>query len=186
MTTQQTDIEKTLKRILARELKEWPNYATHAVITKEISHDNSAALAFTKRGAPIWDSEKKDFSILAKGCAKDVFWLHSATIHSNFGLDASPENIVTRAEWEADRALLASEQAQPLGDSEEFDQALWDKVASNAIPSFLQTSEEWTSDEETFEPMESWSDIAKGAAQLADAFMAERAKRIAARNASHD
>lgn len=176
MTTQQTDIEKTLKRILARELKEWPNYATHAVITKEISRDNSAALAFTKRGAPIWDSEKKDFSILAKGCAKDVFWLTNVAIDQDFGLETSPENIVTRAQWEAERALLAYEQAQPLGDSEDFDQALWDKVAISALPAVIRV--EYT--------MANEATIVEYAARYADAFMAERAKRIAARKTNHD
>ena len=86
---------------------------------------------------------------------------------------------ITRADLEAERALLASEQAQPLGDSEEFDQALWDKVASDI---FIRACDEsiarFKSDEIEY--------VAGRSALYADAFMAERAKRIAARKASHD
>lgn len=74
------------------------------------------------------------------------------------------------------RVILALEQAQPLGDSEEFDQALWDKVAISALPAVIRV--EYT--------MANEATIVEYAARYADAFMAERAKRIAARKASHE
>lgn len=160
MTTQQTDIEKTLKRILARELKEWPLDAQY------ISQDHDGE-CFTE----------KDMGFVF--CAKNI-----CTRHRKYG-EAYPSRggknieIVTRSQWEAERALLASEQAQPLGDSEEFDQALWDKVASESMSLFTATVQITKADV-------TYSFVAETACNAADAFMAERAKRIAARKAVHD
>lgn len=135
MTTQQTDIEKTLKRILARELTEWPSIDT----SLQQCHDGEVVGYLVSLGFMSLASDYK-------------------------------EAVVTRADWEAERALLASEQAQPLGDSEEFDQALWDKVAVAALAKSIGTY-----------PDDSTSEQVRYCFEYADAFMAERAKRIAAR-----
>lgn len=121
---------------------------------------------------------------------KEICFLGECSIDKDFFISEMAEDVVLYGavgttkvymkDWLAARDRLHAETVKDMREptNADTDQALWDKVASNAIPSFLQTSEEWTSDEETSEPMKSWSDIAKGAAQLADAFMAERAKRL--------
>ena len=155
MTTQQTDIEKTLKRILARELKEWPKGALVAYqsrVDSEIYFDDQ-------------DGEGGYNCYLRSGISA-----------------VDPLSGVTRAEWEAERALLASEQAQPLVDSEEFDQALWDKVAIAAIGGLTASDIFYNSSMFQYRP----DNAAEFASGIADAFMADRAKRIAERKASHD
>lgn len=154
MTTQQTDIEKTLKRILARELKEWPADALGKPLNQ--AYDGSLYVS----------------SVHLNGCRAKYF---------NVYVTKCPyvASEVSRAEWEAERALLDSEQAQPLGDSEEFDQALWDKVASEI---FTRACDESIA---SYRP-EEVEYVAVRACTYADAFMDERAKRIAARKASHD
>lgn len=161
MTTQQTDIEKTLKRILARELPAWPSGAKFAF------QDYDGEVCF----------------IMECGGYSGLHFFASTVAHDNVRaiFHPNPDYGVTRAEWEAERALLASEQAQPLGDSEEFDQALWDKVAIAAFAIHLPKC--YSVREEISEAQNLAWDYASSDA---DAFMAERAKRIAARKASHD
>lgn len=144
MTAQQPIIEKTLKRILARELKEWPS---NQAFSLEQAFDGTVIYNFCL--PPSDEEEDRKHSGLIFDLASDWF-----------------DAYVTRSEWEAERALLASEQAQPVCDAEEFDQALWDKVALAC----LQCNRESTG-------------AAICAFDDADAFMAERAKRIAARKA---
>ena len=149
MTTQQTDVEKTLKRILARRFVHWPIEDAVAILDT-----NGSPTFFT-----------------------------GAIAHILLNCGGNFER-VTQAEWEAERALLASEQSQPLGDSEEFDQALWDKVAVALAPAVY--AECCKGMDATGYP-ENWREgVAKDWALTVDAFMAERAKRIAARKASHD
>lgn len=148
MTTQQTDIEKTLKRILARELAKWPEGA------KYIAQGKSGNL---------YNQE-----------SEVVGFIGQVAVNQDF-------ECVTRSQWEAERALLASEQAQPVGDAEEFDQALWDKVAIAAFAIHLPKC--YSVKEEISEAQNLAFAYASGDA---DAFMAERAKRIAARKAGHD
>lgn len=158
MTTQQTDIEKTLKRILARELQTWRNNADSAV------QDADGEVKFME-GVQAYLSYSSDV------------WERLDPVPGSIYLDVADdraESIVTRAEWEAERALLASDQAQPLGDSEEFDQALWDTVAISFIGgSAADQRATWTE--------RGTKEIVEQASNVADAFMAERAKRIAAR-----
>ena len=161
MTAKQTDIEKTLKRILARELKEWPAVAQDYPLTQ--AYDGSLFVSsadFPEGDAAIRTGIRLEI-------ADDI---------------ASDGGTVTRADWEAERALLASEQAQPLGDSEEFDQALWDKVAIAAIGGLTASDIFYNSSMFQYRP----DNAAEFASGIADAFMAERAKRIAARKSSHD
>lgn len=155
MTTQQTDIEKTLKRILARKLKEWPVIAQGHPLTQ--AYDGSLFVYC----ADLPEGYETIRTGIRLEIADDI---------------ASDGGTVTRAEWAAERYLLASEQAQPVGIAEEFDQALWDKVAKDL---FVKFSIEFEGDAEVRE-------TAENAFNSADAFMAERAKRIAARKASHD
>lgn len=154
MTTQQTDIEKTLKRILARELKEWPVIAKGHPLTQ--AYDGSLFVSC----ADLPEGDETIRTGIRLEIADDI---------------ASDGGTVTRAEWAAERYLLACEQAQPLGDSEEFDQALWDKVAVAALAKSIGTY-----------PDDTTSEQVRYCFEYADAFMAERAKHIAARKASHD
>lgn len=163
MTTQQTDIEKTLKRILARELPTWRNNADSAVQDADgevkFMRGVKASLSYSQN---VWERRYP-----VPGC----IYLDVA--------DDRAESIVTRAEWEAERALLASEQAQPVGDAEAFDQALWDRVAVAAVNGEMSCQSNATKRLDA-------GDLVRYSFAVADAFMAERAKRIAARKASHD
>lgn len=77
---------------------------------------------------------------------------------------------VTRAEWEAERARLTSGQVQPLEDSEEFDQVLWDKVAIKSMIAYM--SQPNAIGDVPIEEFVGWG------TGIADAFMVERAKRL--------
>lgn len=161
MTTQQTDIEKTLKRILARELKEWPVIAQGHPLTQ--AYDGSLFVSC----ADLPEGDETIRTGIRLEIADDI---------------ASDGGTVTRAEWAAERYLLNYEQAQPLGDSEEFDQALWDKVAIAAIGGLTASDIFYNSSMFQYRP----DNAAEFASGIADVFMAERAKRIAARKSSHD
>ena len=79
---------------------------------------------------------------------------------------------VTRAEWEAERARMAmdcisafsQEQDQAEQAVSQYEQELWDKVAANCYPRLLVES--------------TMAVAAQHAFNNADAFMAERAKRL--------
>lgn len=94
--------------ILARELTEWPSGATHAVITETHARSsNVLGICFTEYGPPVW--HRDNWTILAKGCGKYVYWLTEHDIKNSFGCEQSEENIASKSEWKAARsAYLAS------------------------------------------------------------------------------
>lgn len=102
--------------ILARELKEWPINATHAVITE--THARSSkdlGICFTESGPPVW--HRDHWTILGSGCGQDVYWLTAHDIKFTFGCEQSKQNIVSKSEWQSARAAyLAS--IQPARDPE--------------------------------------------------------------------
>lgn len=94
--------------ILARELTEWPNNATHAVVTKiDAIAGRYIGIRFTECGPPVWNGE--NWTILGDGCGEDVFWMPQHDIQNSFGFDPSEENIASKSEWQSARdAYLAS------------------------------------------------------------------------------
>lgn len=112
---------------LARELKEWPINAKHAVVTRGDAETGVPGVSFTKCGAPVWIHTENDWSILGYGCGRDVFWLTEYDIPNPFGCEPSEENIVSQSEWQSARAAyLAS--IQPTRDPESA--AVVDKPAN--------------------------------------------------------
>lgn len=95
--------------------------------------------------------------------------------------------IVTRAQWEAERARIAGLDAlakehtgeaitSVLCSAPGYEQELWDKVAVSAMQSL--TSSYWES-QDAFEDAKALVKCqCEGACEYADAFMAERAKRM--------
>ena len=175
MTTQQTDIEKTLKRILARELKEWPADA----LGKPLKQANDGSLYVSSVHLNGYSAKYLDVYVTECLCVASE---------------------VSSAEWEAERARIAKDKsdfAEHIGKIQDsafasaldelkdslldvkYEQELWDKVASDI---FIRACDEsiarFKSDEIEY--------VAGRSALYADAFMAERAKRIAARKANHE
>ena len=112
---------------LARELKEWPINATHAVVTRGDAETGVPGVSFTKCGAPVWIHTENDWSIRGYGCGRDVFWLTEYDIPNPLGCEPSEENIVSQSEWQSARAAyLAS--IQPTRDPESA--AVVDKPAN--------------------------------------------------------
>lgn len=156
---------------LASHIKHWPENATHAVVF-------DGEIAFTKGGAPVWDGE--EWSIL-DGAEDSVYWLgKSGKIMSSEW--CTKDHIVTRAQWEAERARIAAEEAPTwhIGTETEqwreecqkqYEQELWDKVAREHFLAFAQGEREGGHGNTIAELM-----VLAGVA--ADAFMAERAKRL--------
>lgn len=102
--------------ILARELTEWPNNATHAVITELKARSSDVlGVCFTASGPPVW--HRDHWTILGLGCGEYVYWLTEHDIKNSFGCKQSKENIVSQSEWQSARAAyLAS--IQPARDPE--------------------------------------------------------------------
>lgn len=159
-----------LVEILARELKEWPSGFESILNTQD-------GLVF---GIDFDGYDGYDLDIIAK---------------------TDDYERVTRAKWEAERARIAANQ-QATAEAREIsrtgamtaeekeladiacgkrsreDQALWDKVAVAAIPALIANPGEWSGDDEAGGEIRSYTDAAKAALFMADAFMAERAKRM--------
>lgn len=144
-----------LVEILARELKEWPEDC--AVVEQAIDGDICAHR----------DSTKRNFRHLGISITLAEDWMMA---------------FVTRAQWEAERTSIAAEEAPTwhIGTETEewraecqkqYEQELWDKVAASVYQmAFVEGFAGW--DIAGFE-------YESGRAFLAaDAFMAERAKRL--------
>lgn len=174
MSNQLPDIEKTLKRILARELAKWPDDATFAF------QDHDKELVFV-----MSNNQPSESGGFLSNLAND---------HVRQFARQAPARGVTRADWEAERAKILLE-SQPKRDpviqeittdasvayqlerdyeAEEvkrYEQELWDKVAIIGLQDALSARL----------PRE---DLMRCVMNMADDFMAERAKRIAARKGS--
>lgn len=176
MTNQQTDIEKTLKRILARELPEWPAIAQDYPLTQD--YDGSLFVSC----ADLPEGERTIRTGIRVTVTDDI---------------ANDRCTVTRADWEAERAKILLE-SQPKRDpviqeittdvsvayqlergyeAEEvkrYEQELWDKVAFQTHEALFKTDDGLAL---------GFDERAVFSFDEADAFMTERAKRIAARKA---
>lgn len=96
-----------LVEILARELEEWPDKATHAAV---IADNGGYVIRFTTGGAPVWDVNR--YTILGTGCGDYVFWVNEKGLDAR-GLMPQQENMCSREEWQSARAAyLASIQPE--------------------------------------------------------------------------
>ena len=148
-----------LVEILARDAKEWLHYWVSAV------QDSDGTVWFNLEDdvGPIFDADR---SWVSNPCHSEMF-----NVSSDF-----QTAIVTRAQWEAERARIAeldrgqyslmTEEAEDWRNNckKQYEQELWDKVAIQAIGRLGNIT--------------SLSEAADAVASLADAFMAERAKRM--------
>ena len=144
-----------LVEILARDVKEWLDCWVSAV------QDSDGTVWFNLEDdvGPIFDADR---SWVSNPCHSEMF-----NVSSDF-----QTAIVTRAQWETERARIAmdcisafsQEQDQAEQAVSQYEQELWDKVAIQAIGRLGNIT--------------SLSEAADAVASLADAFMAERAKRL--------
>lgn len=157
----------TLLEILATELKEWPEGANFAV---QSSVRNTVYFEFDG-----FDTDKYDFS------ASDKAENHLAAK-------------VTRSEWEAERARIANSIA-PIADASKTSQSNEQKTQQHQGHDAISYEQRfwddtviaWTKGAASDPTTRSWqvkaNEYAATAAAFADALMAERAKRLKARDA---
>ena len=144
-----------LVEILARDVKEWLDCWVSAVQDS----DGTVWFNLVDNVGPIFDADR---SWVSNPCHSEMF-----NVSSDF-----QTAIVTRAQWETERARMAmdcvsafsQEQDQAEQAVSQYEQELWDKVAIQAIGRLGNIT--------------SLSEAADAVASLADAFMAERAKRL--------
>ena len=144
-----------LVEILARDVKEWLDCWVSAVQDS----DGTVWFNLVDNVGPIFDADR---SWVSNPCHSEMF-----NVSSDF-----QTAIVTRAQWETERARIAmdcisafsQEQDQAEQAVSQYEQELWDKVAIQAIGRLGNIT--------------SLSEAADAVASLADAFMAERAKRL--------
>ena len=143
-----------LVEILARELTEWPE---------------GTNFIFQDYDGEVWGDAGDDSLYTSSNICEE---------HRKIGDDFPTSlkdrycSLVTRAQWEAERARMATdcvsafsqEQDQAEQAVSQYEQELWDKVAIQAIGRLGNIT--------------SLSEAADAVASLADAFMAERAKRL--------
>ena len=149
-----------LVEILARELKEWPRTE---VLYLSQAQDGDLVLDFCD---PVSDVPG-DWEHLGKCFDRASDWI-----------DAK----VTRAQWETERARIAmdcisafsQEQDQAEQAVSQYEQELWDKAAISAIGGIVASR--------GFHEYSTYQGVPENAAifcaECADAFMAERAKRV--------
>ena len=150
-----------LVEILARELTEWPE---------------GTNFVFQDYDGEVWGDAGDDSLYTSSNICEE---------HRKIGDDfpTSLKNrycsLVTRAQWEAGRARMAmdcvsafsQEQDQAEQAVSQYDQELWDKVAERVFSTaFVDGLTGWGE--------EGFKDVAGRAMTAADAFMAERAKRL--------
>lgn len=145
-----------LVEILARELNEWPS---NRVLSLAQAVDGDVIYDFCS--PPSEEEEDYKHSGLFLERAED--WVDAC---------------VTRAQWEAERARIAAmdgvsavsqEQANEEAEREkrtQYEQELWDKVAASVIGGL--SAKNWND----------YSVMVEHSMGIADAFMAERAKRL--------
>ncbi len=153
--------------LLAKHLKEWPDGATHAVVDKDCR--GKSKVSFTTGGAPEWRESLRDWTVLG-GCPLEVEWLIDHEMDSH-GLVAAPHQIVTKSEYLAARDRLHADTLKDMRKSTnaDADQALWDKVALQTHEALFRTQDGKAM---------GFDERAEFSFNEADAFMAERAKRL--------
>ena len=150
-----------LVEILARELTEWPE---------------GTNFIFQDYDGEAWGDAGDDSLYTSSNICEE---------HRKIGDDFPTSlkdkycSLVTRAQWEAERARMAmdcvsafsQEQDQAEQAVSQYEQELWDKVASKTLEQRISI--------ELGSPTETPFDLhALVACRIADAFMAERAKRL--------
>lgn len=90
-----------LVELLARELSEWPEKASHAV-----QHENGD-VGFTYDGKPGRDKDHSDWSINALTASEKAYWLIGVAKSISTIASDHATAIVTRADWTAERARIA-------------------------------------------------------------------------------
>lgn len=154
-----------LVEILARDAKEWLHYWVSAV------QDSDGTVWFNLEDdvGPIFDADR---SWVSNPCHSEMF-----NVSSDF-----QTAIVTRAQWETERARIAmdcisafsQEQDQAEQAVSQYEQELWDKAAISAIGGIVASR--------GFHEYSTYQGVPENAAifgaECADAFMAERAKRL--------
>ena len=147
-----------LVEILARDVKEWLDCWVSAVQDS----DGTVWFNLVDNVGPIFDADR---SWVSNPCHSEIF-----NVSSDF-----QTAIVTRAQWEAERARMAmdcisafsQEQDQAEQAVSQYEQELWDRVAASSLSGVIAA---YTDD-----------DVKNNIAhcfEYADAFMAERAKRL--------
>ena len=147
-----------LIEILARDVKEWLDCWVSAVQDS----DGTVWFNLVDDVGPIFDADR---SWVSNPCHSEMF-----NVSSDF-----QTAIVTRAQWEAERARMAmdcvsafsQEQDQAEQAVSQYEQELWDRVAASSLSGVIAA---YTDD-----------DVKNNIAhcfEYADAFMAERAKRL--------
>ena len=147
-----------LIEILARDVKEWLDCWVSAVQDS----DGTVWFNLVDNVGPIFDADR---SWVSNPCHSEMF-----NVSSDF-----QTAIVTRAQWEAERARMAmdcvsafsQEQDQAEQAVSQYEQELWDRVAASSLSGVIAA---YTDD-----------DVKNNIAhcfEYADAFMAERAKRL--------
>ena len=150
-----------LVEILARELTEWPE---------------GTNFIFQDYDGEVWGDAGDDSLYTSSNICEE---------HRKIGDDFPTSlkdkycSLVTRAQWEAERARMAmdcvsafsQEQDQAEQAVSQYEQELWDKVAERVFSTaFVDGLTGWGE--------EGFKDVAGRAMTAADAFMAERAKRL--------
>ena len=90
-----------LVELLAREMSEWPEKASHAV-----QHEDGD-VGFTYDGKPGRDKDHSDWSINALTASEKAYWLIGVAKSISTIASDHATAIVTRADWEAERARIA-------------------------------------------------------------------------------
>jgi hypothetical protein len=140
-------------QLLAAELTEWPKgNASHLVCSA------SGEIFATKGGAPVFDGSDSNLSwtILGAGCGEYVYWedIESFTLSSVPSDHAT--DIVTRADWEAERAKLKAPKAN--GDGWVRNRGRSDKppVADDVMVQVVLRDESKNSFDEKPHPAKNW------------------------------
>lgn len=90
-----------LVELLARELSEWPEKASHAV-----QHEDGD-VGFTYDGKPGRDKDHSEWSINALTASEKAYWLIGVAKSISTIASDHASAIVTRTDWEAERARIA-------------------------------------------------------------------------------
>lgn len=86
-----------LVELLAREMSEWPEKASHAV-----QHEDGD-VGFTYDGKPGRDKDHSDWSINALTASEKAYWLIGAATSASKTASDHATAIVTRADWEKEK-----------------------------------------------------------------------------------
>ena len=152
-----------LVEILARELEVWPDAVEY-----------------------MW--QDYDGSWWGRGSDDELLSTHEVGAGHRMFAEKNPEDgnmsvlTITRPQWQAERDRMKAMGTQQATASTEptYEQQLWDRVAQSTLASMLGAigGADFFVDDACTQKAVSSADFASCAADYADAFMAERAKRV--------